>query len=247
MALHRGHGFELLPKSSRSVWVSWLAHKSLGLSIAAGMVALVVVAHYFVSERQAGHFEAIARETGSVAEFWGEVSPNHAGTALVYQQSVETGVGVFFSRLPNGQRRQLYELPEKYATKNRGALNLNIWGWATDDSLFAFSRLNGTNRLLIICNGQTGDLEREAKVNRQIKGVVWLGTDALAFVNDKDDLYYWAAGNDRRGSRVISFVRKGTGKPDVTVRSLVALAPDTRWHGRTDQPSGRGNLAPHLL
>ena len=42
MTPQRGHGFELLPKSSRSVWVSWLAHKSLGLSIGAGMVAVCV-------------------------------------------------------------------------------------------------------------------------------------------------------------------------------------------------------------
>ena len=227
MSFNRGHGLHLIPKNENSTKASWITHKAWRIAFFLSIVVAVVSARFLVWGLRAAHFHSISRETGSVAEFCGQVSPNHAGTALVYQQSVENGVGVFFAQIPGGNGKLLYELPEKYATKNRGALNLNVWGWAADDSLFAFSRLNGPSRELIICNGKSGAPERDAKVNRQIKDLVWLGSDALAFVNDENNLYFWRAGNESRGSRVSSFVRKGRTKPDISVRSLVALGNDT--------------------
>lgn len=200
------------------------------------MVALVAVLGVLILKLVSGpetvaKLDDIATEMGSVAEFWGEPAPNHAGTGIVYQQSTETGVGVFFAEIPSGSPKLLYQIPEKFAIKDRTALNLSLWGWSPDDSLFAFSHLNGTNRQIVVCNGKTGEREAKAKVSRQIKSLVWLDADTVAFVNEKDDLYYWGAGPGKRGSSPVSFVKKGNQKPVGSVRSLCALSADTiAWH-----------------
>ena len=231
MPSYRGHGLEVLPKPEKPAWARWLSRKRLGLLVGIGVILVIVIARFVASGRLAAHYQALATEVGSVPEFWSEVSPNHSGTGIVYQQSTETGVGVFFSPLPSGERKMVYELPEKFAIKERGAQNLNVWGWAPDDSLFAFSYLSGTNRLIAIHNGKTGEKERETKVSRQLKGFVWLDANAVAYVNERDDLYYWGAGTEKRGSSPVSFVKKGAQKPGIPVRGLTAVSPDTiAWH-----------------
>jgi hypothetical protein len=231
MSSNKGHGHELLPKPDNPAWAQWFWSNRLGLMLGFGVVVMVLGFRLLRLADSPANIEDIANEMGSVAEFWGEPSPNHKGTGIVYQQSTETGVGVFFTDIPSGSRKLLYELPEKFAIKDRGAQNLNVWDWSPDDSLFAFSHLNGTNRLIVVCNGQTGERESEARVSRQIKGLVWLDADTVAFVNEKDDLYYWGAGPSRRGSSLLSFVKKGGKKPEGVVRNLTALSADTiAWH-----------------
>lgn len=230
---YKGHGFEFLPKPDKSVWATWFSRKQGGLFVGVG-VAVVVFAVWFWQQQDEARYQAIATEVGSVAEFWGDPSPNHAGTGIVYKRSTETGIGVFLSSIPGGERKLLYELPEKFADKDRGFQNLNVWSWAPDDSLFAFSYLNVSNRIIAICNGQTGEKEREAKVSRSIKDFVWLDANAVAYVNEKDDLYYWGAGNERRGSSPVSFVKKGTEKPFIQVQGLAAWGSESvAWHDGT--------------
>jgi hypothetical protein len=231
MSFSKGHGHELLPKPPAAAWAQWLSRKRIGVGVGLVVVAAVMVLQCLFGPAGFGRLERMAKETGSVAEFWEHPVPNHAGTHIIYQQSTETGIGVFLAEMPGGNAKLLYELPEKFATKDRGALNLRVWGWAPDDSLLAFSHLNVSNRLIVICNGRTGEREAEARVSRQIKGLVWLDADTVAFVNERDDLYYWGAGPGKRGSSPVSFVKRGVQKPAVAVRSLVALAPDTiAWH-----------------
>lgn len=118
MSSTRGHGLELLPKPERPGWQRWFASKRIGLVVAVSVLLIVVAVRFIVSGRRAASLQAIATEVGSVAEFWGEVSPNHAGTEIVFKQSTETGVGAFFSPI-EAEREVKAEVQGAFSTRRR--------------------------------------------------------------------------------------------------------------------------------
>lgn len=129
----------------------------------------------------------ITKEFGSVAEFWGEPVPNPTGTRLLFQQSTETGMGIYFAEIPNGRRVLLRER----LAKNFDTRDFLSSGWSPDGQQFAFAhRLgNPTGSEVLICDGNTGTNVATVKVAGSVGRLVWLSAEAIAYVDEEQTLH----------------------------------------------------------
>src|SRR5436190_5508712 len=81
-----------------------------------------------VAPKSSANLQQIAKEVGSIRKFIGTPVPNHAGTKILFKQTTDTGVGMFFSEVPNGHRQLVYEQPEK----DYHAHDVMFLGWSSD-------------------------------------------------------------------------------------------------------------------
>jgi hypothetical protein len=157
------------------------------------LVAVVVVVvgawrGVILLQRPAG-IGKITNEFGSVAEFFGEPVPNAAGTRILFQQTTENGIGVFFSVLPNGRRVLLDERP----TKGFDRRDILSAGWSPGDRQFALARkaqvANATGSEILVCDGETGTNLATVKLAGTVNRLVWLSAETIAYVDELQTLH----------------------------------------------------------
>jgi len=186
MSSSKGHGHELLPKPETPVWGRWLFRKRTGITLLVAVVALVFAARWLAMSKRPRNLQVITTEVGTVAEFWGDPSPNHAGDRIVFQQSTENGVGIFHAEIPNGSRQLVFEQAEKGFDYR----NFQVWGWSPDDRWFALSRRpdRESKREIVICHGKTGEIAATVAVERTVGDLAWLSPQAFVYVDDYQEL-----------------------------------------------------------
>jgi hypothetical protein len=160
-------------------WQAWLL--IVGITLVLGVWRLMVVA------QQPKHLQEIAGEYGSVAEFWDEPMPNPAGTKILFQQSTETGVGVFVADTTNGGRQLLCEQAEKGFDN----ASFRIWGWTRDGSRFAYGWRpdKESKREIVICDGRSGEKLATVLMDRTVKEFAWLSPNAFVYADDYQELH----------------------------------------------------------
>lgn len=195
-----------------------------------GVAALIGVWRLIVVARHPNHLRDIATETGSVAEFWGQPMPNPSGTRILFQQSTETGVGVFFADIPNGKKAMLYEQPEKGFEPG----NVQLWGWSSDGSRFAYLRRPNkeAKRELIVGDGYTGEAVGTVLMDRKVEELTWLSPQSFVFVDDYQDLFRVEQLSEKRWGVPQPFKRpevlangKKAKRAKLTKEQLAALPP----------------------
>jgi len=172
----------------------------------------------------APNLEQVAREAGSIGKFVGVPEPNHAGTKILFAETTETGVGMFFCEIPGGHRRLLYVQPEK----GYHVHDINFLGWSPDDKLFAYCRRTAT-REVVICDGLTGEGLVTNPVSQTIYTGLWLTPRDLVYLDRHQDLreIRQVDGTWRRPNRFKSFKSSPESQPDQTGIPADETAPST--------------------
>ncbi len=137
----------------------------------------------WVVARQTPHLEQIASEIGSIPNFRVGLHPNYSGSALLYFQETESGLGTFFCETATGKTHLLYEEKEK---GYRG--QFRILGWSPDDSVLAFAILPdgrdpANSGIITLCKGLTGEVITKIPAGG-IAGdaqLVWMSSHAFAY------------------------------------------------------------------
>jgi len=164
----------------------------IGFSLAILVVALMFVWRIHVKAVRPAHMQAIATELASIGKFLLPIPmPDKACDKLLFGQSTEQGVGVFLLNIANGRKQLIYEQPRKFYDP----VKFKIFGWAPDDSLFAFQQHDSqewANSRIVICDGDTGKIITTVNVDGKmmngyyvfgiISDLVWLSPRALAYI-----------------------------------------------------------------
>ncbi len=121
-------------------------------------VLLVTGLRLLALARQATHLDKIAVEMASVGQYRLGLFPNHSGSALIFQQETNKGLGTFLCETATGKTRLLFEEKEK-GYKGR----FRLLGWSADDNVLMFANMsddtesNGSGAITI-CNGMSGEV-----------------------------------------------------------------------------------------
>lgn len=204
-----------------------MAHR-LNFFMAIGVMALVFGFRIMPISTRTAHLQDMATELGTVAEFWGEPVPNKDGSKIVFEQSTETGVGLFlFDRL-NGTKKKLYEQNALNFEKNRQQLRFVLWGWSPDDRQFIYSRSpDGKANQLVACDGDSGQATATLTLDKSMSDGVWLSPSTFAYADARADLFKMDQTKDKQWTEPASFRKPKTKKATHKVKGLVALAQDT--------------------
>jgi len=174
------------------------------------------------------HMQNVATEIGSVAEFWGDPAPNKAGSKIVFEQSTETGVGLFLFDCSTGSRKKLYEQNAIHFEEERQQLRFLIWGWSPDDRQFIYSRgPNGKLNQLVICDGNSGQATATLTLESAMSEGVWLSPSAFAYADGRQNLFKIEQAKDQQWSEPAAFRQHTTKKASHKIKGLIALTQDT--------------------
>lgn len=101
-----------------------------------GVLLFVFGLHLLVVAGRPANIFKIAEELGAVAQTREGVYPNDNGSAVVFYQQTETGMGTYLHVVASGKTHLLYEQAEKdYGDQFRRV------GWSPDGRLFAYAAL----------------------------------------------------------------------------------------------------------
>ena len=201
-------------------WPAWLV--IFGVALAVGAWRLMVVA------QQPKHLQEIAGEYGSVAEFWGDPMPDPAGKKILFQQSTETGVGVFLADTANGERQLLCEQAEKGFDHS----NFRLWGWTRDGNRFAYGWRpdKESKREIVICDGNSGQKLATVLMDRTVKQFAWLSPQVFVVVDDNQELHRVEQLSETRWGRAEAFQKpaldakgKPVKRPKLSKEEMAAL------------------------
>jgi len=84
-----------------------------GLWLAILSVALVIAWRERVVAHKPAHLMKMADELGWIGHFHSGLYPNHSNTGLLFSQTTETGVGVYFCSATGGKKKLICEQAEK--------------------------------------------------------------------------------------------------------------------------------------
>lgn len=135
----------------------------VGILMVALACTLVGGWRLLIIARQPPHILDIATEIGSIADskeeqFNREIIPNHSGTALLFFQETETGIGTYFCSISDDKPKLLFEQSEKGYNQEYALLD-----WSPDDKAFAYFTQPSLDpdrpqRKITIYNGMTGEI-----------------------------------------------------------------------------------------
>src|SRR4051794_17312923 len=92
---------------------SWWGDKSVSRRLLCGLaVILFIVSWGLVVIGSRYRLHKLAEQVGSVKVIAKPFAPDNSGNHLLFSQSTETGMGVYFSRLQQSGKELLYEVSE---------------------------------------------------------------------------------------------------------------------------------------
>jgi len=144
--------------------------KPVNVAIAVGSL-LFVVAWHWIATLHKPRLDKIAAELVATREFVLAPSPNHAGTKLLYVETVEHGTAGYFVDTSSGQMKPL-----------ANATSVPYLGWSPDDKLFAYL-LGSPNKGIAICDGNTAETLATIPETKTVSGGVWLSDEAFVYVS----------------------------------------------------------------
>ncbi len=169
-------------------FLKWAMANRTGLGLTLAVVLFVGGwrLSVIVGGNQRRHWQAVATELGSLPQFKQDLSPNNAGTCLVYCQATEKGVGFYFCETGSGKSRLLCEQNEKGYSWQRYCM----LGWSPDDQLFAYAIPLQTHppdqpwmreEQIVICDGQTGETLAKTPADPDTYELAWLTPHSFAY------------------------------------------------------------------
>ena len=193
--------------------------KPVKVAIAIGTI-LFVLSWHLIATRDKPRLEKIAAEMVATKEFVRAPSPNHAGTRLLYVDTVEHGTTAHFVDIASGQVKPL-----------ENATSVPFLGWTPDDTVFAYV-LGAPDKKIAICDGNSGETLATLPETRPVSEGVWLSDDALVYVNNATTLVLLQkSGDDWHKASLFA-----TNKPAVKVTAAnPAIQP------ATNKPAGELN------
>ncbi|MCS7090453.1 MAG: hypothetical protein NZM03_07060 [Limisphaera sp.] len=213
----------------------WLVHgrKRIGPATAVcvtAMFATQLCADWVGVPRKA---ERLAAEFASIGAIQVDPAVAISGAAdlLGVFRSTENGVGIFIVDLKDKSERVLAQaLDSEYYRKARAA---RIWGWSTDDSLFAYTWGDEQeNYTLVICN-RTGEQQLgRVPLPDGLRAMKWLGPDACAYIDWATNLVHLKRSGTDWERAAVWRLQPVPGRP-----ALEALDADTvaiGWIGGTE-------------
>jgi hypothetical protein len=170
----------------------FIKRTTIGFSLAMLVVALMLAWRMHVKASRPAHMQAIATELASIGKFMLPIPmPDKGCDKLLFGQSTDQGVGVFLLNIADGQKQLVYEQPRKFYDP----VKFKIFGWAPDDSLFAFQQHDSqewAGSRVVICDGNTGKTITTVNVDGKmmdgnyvfgiISSFVWLSPHAFAYI-----------------------------------------------------------------
>lgn len=161
-----------------------------GLWLSVIMVVFVVGWRLLVVARDyTSHWREIAAELGSLPQFVQDLSPNSAGTRLIYCRTAEKGVGIYFCDTGSNQSKLLCEQDEKGYSWQRYC----VLGWSPGDKLFAYALPLKThpadqpwmrNEEIVVCDGLTGETVTNLGANPNLYQLAWLSARSFVYSTD---------------------------------------------------------------
>lgn len=169
-----------------------MQRSAIGLLLVVLAVAPMLGRRFCVCSSRPAHIEAVVQELAAVGKLMLPIPlPNTAGNKLLFGQSTVKGVGVFLLNAANGQKQLVYEQPRKFYDPAK----FRIFGWAPDDSLFAFQEHDAQKWAgcrIAVCDGTTGKVNETVNVDGRMidgnwvfgitAGFCWLSPHSFAYV-----------------------------------------------------------------
>jgi hypothetical protein len=192
------------------------------------LAALMVAAWYRFADRRRpavlpANLEVIATELGSLAPFRQDLSPNSRGTALVFCQLTEKGIGIYFWDALSGAKRLVCEQEEQgYRWPNRYSME----GWAPDDSLFACAyppHHSTPEEQILICCGTSGETLASLSVDTNLSELAWLTAQSFVYSTSTTNLNLCEQKPDGTWGQVKVFEKVGVER----IRNLAALSTNS--------------------
>lgn len=192
-----------------------ISARQLHLAIVIGSLLLVITWH-LVATREKPRLDKIAAELVATKEFDGTPRPNHAGTKLLYVETIAHGTAAYLVDLAGGQTKPL-----------NNATSVPFLGWSPDDSLFAYLQGAPDNKIAI-SDGTSAKTLATLPESKKVSEGVWLSNEALIYVNSSQELtLIRKLDNDWHKSKL--FAAKPAGETNPPVRAVAtARAPATR-------------------
>jgi hypothetical protein len=150
------------------------AANPLAWSIILIVVVLIAGTHFLVLTSRPGHTVKMADELGIIGGFIGSPAATGDGTRISFFRGTEMGAGLFICDLASGQQRLLYEVPGTGSSPVQ-------FGWSPDGKLLAISTLKNEHPVIMICNGDSGQIETTVYVSTT--AFTWLSPSSFVFLN----------------------------------------------------------------
>jgi len=160
-----------LPGQSHGLW------RKLVNPTAWGIVLLVVIIvggwRVLALASRPAHLTEMADELGLIGSFLGTPEVTADGASVSFFRATETGAGLFVYDMASGKRRLLYEDP--------GTGNPPVqYGWSPDGKLLAISSTKDDQKMVLICNGESGQIE--TTVYTSITAFTWLSPSSFVYL-----------------------------------------------------------------
>jgi predicted esterase len=201
----------------------------LAILLVALFAAFLVYAWHRSANRRppvssATRLEQIANELGSIAQFRQDLWPNSHGTALVFCQLTEKGIGIYFWDAVSDRKKQVCEQEEQgYRWPNRHCL----LGWAPDDSLFACAYpphdTDQPNEDILICSGTNGERLAALRVDTNLVEAAWLSSRSFVYSTSTKNLCLCGQKPDGTWIQMRTFEAVSTNQ----LRALVATSSNS--------------------
>ena len=185
---------------------------------------------------------------------------NHAGSALLYAQELQKGVGVFLEDLTTLKRTQIQGMD---TVEIEGKKSFRLFGWSPEDRYLAFvavtvvtNQANKKHQEIVLCDGATGAIKSSLDMNSSVPRPelgVWLTTNSLILLNHSHRLMLFNLETDRNlgpsGTKgLVQSLRLDNsgsyGLVRVSNRSIAYVDRGNVW--TLDIPTGRVNQLTHF-
>ena len=213
-------------------WLS-LRHRQIGVWIILILLCAFVV-QFFVrwlcgprkAEKLAAQFAAVGAVQPEPA-----VAVSHAGDLVGLIRSTEDGVGVFVVDIKTKKERLLQQARDsEYYRKARAA---RVWGWSTDDSLFAHTWGDEIgNYTLFIWNRPGEELVARIPLANGLRTMKWLGSNMCVYIDWETNLVYLKHKGGEWKEVAVWPLLSGTGRPALEVLDSETVA--VAWIGGSE-------------
>lgn len=177
----------LRPPSSQNGEGAWL--RRVGVWLFIGALLLVLVRGVWGWVNYPHDYKQVARNYAAVRSIQKPPVINHAENKLGLVYTTARGVGVFVVDATSGKEAKVAEVKdEQYWDKAR--LN-SLFGWSTDDSIFAFSWSDRDERIqLQFWNGDGTERMGELELTNGITSFAWLSSNSCVYLDRDATLVY---------------------------------------------------------
>lgn len=182
-------------------------------------VILLVAGWRLAVHAKGSRLRGVAAELAAVQKLVKYPVPNHAGTKLLYAQSIEQGVGLYLLDIAAGEKQLVYQLAEGRILSG----SLSLLEWSPDDTMLAYAKpVKGKKQEVVLCSALVGEKVASIPAEGYIKEFQWLSPGSFAYLNNSNHICVASRGSTGKWST--RAFRNAT-RPPVT--HFAAISPTT--------------------